>query len=66
MTPGDPLPFPDLLEAARPSLRWAVEWVYKERTAFAAWAEGLEFVDGASLFEAQAEVQSSLFQGAIR
>lgn len=66
MTPGDPLPFPDLLEAARPSLRWAVEWVYKERTAFAEWAEGLDLVDGASLFAAQAEAQSSLFLGAIR
>jgi len=63
---GDPLPFPDLLEAARPSLRWAVEWVYKERTAFADWAEGLDLVDGASLFEAQAEAQSRIFLAAIR
>lgn len=62
MNPEDPRPFPDLLDAARPSLRWAVEWVYKERTAFARWAEGLDWVDGASLFEAQAEHQSAIFR----
>ena len=63
MTEGDPAPFPDLLEAARPTLRWAVEWVYKEETAFAAWARGagLELVPGAALFEAQAEAQSGRF-----
>lgn len=66
MTPGDPRPFPGLLDAARPSLRWAVEWVYKERTAFADWAEGLDLVDGASLFEAQAEAQSRVFLAGIR
>lgn len=66
MAPGDPLPFPELLKVARPSLRWAVEWVYKERTAFAAWAEGLDLVDGASLFETQAEAQSRIFLAAIR
>ncbi len=66
MIPGDPMPFPEALEAARPTLRWAVEWVYKERTAFEAWAEGLELVDGASLFEAQADAQSRLFRAAIR
>ncbi len=66
MAAGDPLPFPGILAAARPSLRWAVEWVYKERTAFAEWATGLDLVDGAALFEAQAEAQSSLFQRAIR
>lgn len=65
MAPGDPLPFPDLLEAVRPSLYWAVEWVYKERTAFADWAEGLDLVDGASLFEAQAEAQSRIFLDAL-
>jgi 3-dehydroquinate dehydratase type I len=65
MAPGDPRPFPDLLEAARPSLRWAVEWVYKERTAFADWAEGLDLVEGAALFEAQAEAQSKIFIGAV-
>ena len=66
MTPGDPMPFPGLLDAARPSLRWAVEWVYKERTAFADWAGGLDLVDGASLFEVQAEAQSRIFLAAIR
>ncbi|HEU4950595.1 MAG TPA: type I 3-dehydroquinate dehydratase, partial [Holophagaceae bacterium] len=66
MDPEDPLPFPELLEAARPGLRWAVEWVYKERTAFEAWAAGLDLVDGASLFAAQAEAQSRLFRAAIR
>ena len=66
MAPGDPRPFPDLLDAARPSLHWAVEWVYKERTAFADWAADLDFVDGASLFEFQAEAQSRIFLAAIR
>ncbi|HET8715465.1 MAG TPA: type I 3-dehydroquinate dehydratase [Holophagaceae bacterium] len=66
MAPGDALPFPELLEAARPSLRWAVEWVYKERTAFEAWAAGLDLVDGAALFAAQAEGQSRRFLAAIR
>ncbi len=63
MQPGDPLPFPELLEAMLPTLRWAVEWVYKEDTAFAAWAleSGLTLVDGASLFQAQAEAQSQRF-----
>lgn len=63
MAPEDPMPFPDLLEAARPSARWAVEWVYKEDTAFALWARGagLHLVEGATLFEAQAEGQSLRF-----
>jgi shikimate 5-dehydrogenase len=63
MEPGDPAPFPDLLAAARPSLRWAVEWIYKEDTAFAAWARdaGLALVAGAGLFAAQAEAQSRRF-----
>jgi 3-dehydroquinate dehydratase/shikimate dehydrogenase len=63
MAPGDPMPFPELLEAARPSLAWAVEWIYKEATAFAAWArqEDLPLVEGAALFEAQAEGQSRRF-----
>ncbi|HTL98869.1 MAG TPA: hypothetical protein VL181_08695, partial [Holophagaceae bacterium] len=65
MAPEDPLPFPEALEAARPTLRWAVEWVYKERTAFAEWASGLDLVDGASLFAAQAEAQSRIFQRAL-
>ncbi|MBS1766189.1 MAG: type I 3-dehydroquinate dehydratase [Acidobacteria bacterium] len=66
MSPGDPLPFEDLLEAARPSLRWGVEWVYKERTAFEAWAAGLDLIGGEALFAAQAEAQSRLFRAAIR
>lgn len=63
MAPGDPAPFPDLLEAARPSLRWAVEWIYKEETAFSAWARdmGLALVPGGDLFLAQAEGQSRRF-----
>ncbi len=63
MRPGDPCPFPELLEAARPTLAWAVEWIYKEETAFAAWARksGLQLVEGAALFDAQAEAQSRRF-----
>jgi 3-dehydroquinate dehydratase/shikimate dehydrogenase len=63
MEPGDPAPFPDLLEAAGASARWALEWIYKEDTAFAGWARaaGLELVPGAGLFEAQAAAQSDLF-----
>ena len=63
MEPGDPAPFPDLLTAAQPTLRWAVEWIYKEDTAFAVWARGagLTLVDGAGLFTAQAEAQSRCF-----
>ncbi len=63
MNAGDPAPFPDLLEAARPSLRWAVEWIYKEDTAFAKWARSAELalVEGSALFEAQAEGQNHRF-----
>jgi shikimate 5-dehydrogenase len=63
MAPGDPAPFPALLEAALPSGKWAVEWIYKEDTAFAAWAReaGLRLVEGAGLFEGQARAQSELF-----
>jgi shikimate 5-dehydrogenase len=63
MTADDPLPFPELLGAALPSVRWAVEWIYKEDTAFVAWARnaGLDLVSGAALFEAQAEAQSRRF-----
>ena len=59
----DPAPFPELLEAARSSARWAVEWIYKEDTAFSLWARGagLALVAGATLFEAQAEAQSRRF-----
>lgn len=63
MGTDDPRPFPDLLEAAQPTLRWAVEWVYKEDTAFAAWARdsGLALIEGGELFEHQAEAQSRRF-----
>jgi 3-dehydroquinate dehydratase/shikimate dehydrogenase len=63
MSAGDPVPFPELLEAASPSVRWVVEWIYKEDTAFALWAQeaGLHTVEGAALFEAQAEGQSRRF-----
>ncbi len=63
MRVDDPCPFPGLLEAALPSLRWAVEWVYKEDTAFAAWARasGLTLIEGAELFERQAQAQSRRF-----
>jgi len=63
MDEGDPLPFPEQLHAALPSLRWAVEWVYKTDTAFAGWARehNLQLIEGSTLFEAQAEGQSSRF-----
>lgn len=63
MSPGDPAPFPEALEAASATARWAVEWIYKEETAFEAWAKslGLRLVSGASLFEGQAQAQSDLF-----
>lgn len=63
MAPGDLAPFVDLLEPARASARWAVEWIYKEDTAFALWARdsGLKLVAGSTLFEAQAEAQSRKF-----
>lgn len=63
MEPGDPAPFPELLEAARSTAAWAVEWVYKERTAFSSWAResGLVLVEGATLFEGQARAQSTRF-----
>lgn len=63
MAPGDPAPFPEALEAAAASARWAVEWIYKEETAFSEWARaaGLRLVSGASLFEGQAQAQSGLF-----
>ncbi len=63
MATEDPAPFPELLAAALPSLRWGLEWIYKEDTAFALWAReaGLVLVAGAALFEAQAEAQSRRF-----
>lgn len=63
MAADDPIPFPSLLAAAQPSLHWAVEWIYKEETAFAGWAQtaGLTLVEGRALFEAQAEIQSRHF-----
>jgi 3-dehydroquinate dehydratase/shikimate dehydrogenase len=63
MGPEDPAPFPELLAAALPGARWAVEWIYKEDTAFGTWARraGLNLVPGAALFDAQAEAQSQRF-----
>jgi 3-dehydroquinate dehydratase type I len=63
MDPGDPLPFPDALAAAEGSARWGVEWIYKEDTAFAAWARegGRRLVPGGVLFEGQAGAQSTAF-----
>jgi 3-dehydroquinate dehydratase/shikimate dehydrogenase len=65
MASEDPPPFPELLEAALPGARWAVEWIYKEETAFVAWARKAELnlVSGATLFDAQAEAQSRRFIG---
>lgn len=65
MKTGDPMPFPELLEAAQPTLRWAVEWIYKEHTAFSKWAQetGLDLVEGSVLFESQATAQSQRFLG---
>ena len=63
MAAEDPVLFPDCLEAALPTLRWTVEWIYKEDTAFAAWAReaGCHLISGASLFEGQAALQSTSF-----
>jgi 3-dehydroquinate dehydratase/shikimate dehydrogenase len=63
MEPADPAPFPELLEAAGPTARWGVEWIYKEDTAFAAWVRdgGRHLVRGAALFELQAAAQSEAF-----
>jgi shikimate 5-dehydrogenase len=65
MAEDDPLPFPEVLEAALPTLRWAVEWVNNDKTAFNAWAEAakLKRITGAELFEKQAELQSKIFIG---
>jgi 3-dehydroquinate dehydratase/shikimate dehydrogenase len=65
MKPEDPMPFPELLEAAKPTLKWAVEWIYKEDTTFAQWAReaGFTLVEGAALFEGQALAQSKAFIG---
>jgi 3-dehydroquinate dehydratase/shikimate dehydrogenase len=63
MAPGDPLPFPELLAAAEASALWGLEWIYKESTAFAAWAGdgGRRLVGGRALFEGQAAAQSAAF-----
>jgi len=63
MMPADAMPFPELLEAARSTLRWAVEWIDKEDTAFARWSReaGLTLVEGSILFENQAAIQSQCF-----
>jgi shikimate 5-dehydrogenase len=63
MVPAAPLPFPEGLEAAKDSVQWAVEWIYKEDTAFSAWARevGCQLVGGAELFAGQAALQSASF-----
>lgn len=63
MEEGDPMPFPELLEAALPTLSWAAEWIYKTDTAFAAWARehGVLRIEGDELFTAQAMAQSRRF-----
>jgi 3-dehydroquinate dehydratase type I len=63
MDPADPLPFPEVLALAQPTVRWAVEWIYKEDTAFAAWSRacGCALVQGGDLFAAQAALQSTAF-----
>jgi shikimate 5-dehydrogenase len=60
---GDPLPFPDILKAALPTLQWVIEWVNRDDTAFIVWARdlGLRVVGGADLFEKQAALQSRIF-----
>jgi 3-dehydroquinate dehydratase type I len=59
----DTLPFPDALDAALPTLRWAAEWVNRDDTAFNAWADaaGLQRAHGGELFEKQAMLQSLIF-----
>ncbi|WP_005033856.1 bifunctional type I 3-dehydroquinate dehydratase/shikimate dehydrogenase [Holophaga foetida] len=63
MNPEDPLPFPEHLEAALPTLRWGMEWIYKEETVFCAWVRQgrLRLVEGSRLFELQALAQSKRF-----
>jgi len=66
MGQDDPRPFPELLEAARPSAKWAVEWIYKEDSAFASCGRGagLRLMGGAAPFGAQAQAQARRFQAA--
>lgn len=63
MKSRDPLPFPDHLAAISGSLKWAMEWVYKETTLFEQWAKALPItlVDGQDLFQQQARLQHRLF-----
>ena len=59
MKSRDPLPFPEHLAAMTGSLKWAMEWVYKETTLFEQWAQALPVtvVDGQQLFKQQAHLQ---------
>ena len=59
MKSRDPLPFPDHLAAMTGSLKWAMEWAYKETTLFEQWAKGIPvtLVDGQQLFQQQALLQ---------
>jgi shikimate 5-dehydrogenase len=63
MQHNDPLPFPDSLTAATPSVQWGIEWIYKEDTAFAKWIHDnrCHLVSGITLFELQAAKQSDIF-----
>jgi 3-dehydroquinate dehydratase type I len=63
----DPLPFSETLTTAQPSVKWGIEWVYKEDTAFAKWIRknGNHLVSGVTLFELQASRQSDIFVGSI-
>lgn len=63
MKSRDPLPFPDHLAAMTGSLKWGMEWVYKEATLFEQWAKGIPvvFVDGQKLFKHQALLQHRMF-----
>ncbi len=62
MAEQDPLPFPEALQAAQNTLKWAVEWVARP-SDFLAWAQalGLHCIDGSRLFQAQARLQSTRF-----
>lgn len=63
MKSRDPLPFPEVLNVIGSNLKWAMEWVYKERTIFEQWATqlGLNVISGEQLFLLQAKLQSKAF-----
>ena len=63
MNHNDPIPFPDVMTNIKHSLRWGIEWIYKENTAFANWIKGngYHLVFGKNLFDMQAYQQSIIF-----